>query len=127
MQTNLLSLNAGIEAARAGQAGRAFAVVANEVRSLASVTRTTLDQSKGSLKEVEDSMGRLGGHVAESEAKLVGAREGLSVIAGSPDQMFGSFQRITALLGMVEQMAQQQGWMMHRIERDTERLRHIER
>jgi methyl-accepting chemotaxis protein len=61
-QTNLLALNAAIEAARAGEQGKGFAVVADEVKKLAEQSKETVDQIKKVINEVHSAFNNLSEH-----------------------------------------------------------------
>ncbi|MDO5517128.1 MAG: methyl-accepting chemotaxis protein [Clostridium sp.] len=64
-QTNLLALNAAIEAARAGEAGKGFAVVADEVKNLAEQSNETVDKIKKIISEVQSAFENLSSHSKE--------------------------------------------------------------
>jgi methyl-accepting chemotaxis protein len=124
-QTNLLALNAAIEAARAGEHGRGFAVVADEVRALAQ--RTQL-----STEEIEGLIDRLRGVAQQAAGRLHGSRTLTDEAVILARQASEALELITSAVSRIEQTNQQitlaseqQTIVAGEVSRNMERVREV--
>jgi methyl-accepting chemotaxis protein len=126
-QTNLLALNAAIEAARAGEHGRGFAVVADEVRKLAERTQQATEEVSKSIREIQDETKSAVVRI-EAGSKRVNHGVELAGNAGqSLERIVASSQTLGSMVESIAAAAEEQSAASEQIARSIEQINAVTR
>lgn len=126
-QTNLLALNAAIEAARAGEHGRGFAVVADEVRKLAERTTKATEEVASSIREIQTETTRAVQQIECGSGRVIKGVELANSAGSALERIHGSSSTVSTMIEAIAAASDQQSSASDQIARSVEQINAVTR
>jgi methyl-accepting chemotaxis protein len=124
-QTNLLALNAAIEAARAGEQGRGFAVVADEVRKLAERTTEATKQIADMIKGIQNETEQAVTAMNQGNEEVNSGIELADKAGNSLQEIVSSSQEVLDMINQIAAASEEQSSTSEQIARNVEAISHV--